>query len=120
MQALVGKTFQTKQADLGGYLVSCLSDRAAPGMVALDGAVAHGRLVLDVDEQSLKTIADWEGSDYTSTSVFVNTEEGTRLRCSTFVWNGAILDQPWDNLRFREEALAWYVDVDIPAFLSRK
>lgn len=120
MQALVGKTFQTKPAALGGYLVSCLADRAAPGMVASDGAIARGQLVLDVDDISLQMITEWEGSDYTATSVTVKLEDGNSVKCLTFVWNGSVLEEPWDNLRFREEALAWYLETDIPAFLASR
>jgi len=118
VKALTGKKFESQKAQIEGFYVSSLADRASPGLVASDEETAEGLVLLDIDDESYKTIFDWESTDYKSISVKAQSELGQIIDCFTFLWNGEALNTPWSNAIFRESHLNWYLEEDIPNFFK--
>ncbi len=118
VQAVTGRVFASQDATVQDHFVSSLADRAAPGLIELEGSTATGRILLDVDEAAVQVITNWESTDYRSVQVTAVNTAGKEVICQTFLWNGEALGAAWSNDTFRAESLAWYVECDIPVFLS--
>ena len=114
--ALTGKTFTKSLAELEGFIVSNLQDRHSPGLKQKQGFTATGCVLHDVDDVSFMTIKAWENGDYEL--IEVKPGNGQFGVCYTYLWKYNTQDTVWDNNQFRNYHMQWYLNVDIPNFLS--
>ncbi len=112
--ALTSSTFKKTPAVLKGYFVAKLVNKATPGMVREKSSMAKGQILLNIDNEALRTICEWEGCSYK----LIDVTPGDFLQdCVSFLWLGDTLGEEWSNETFRQESLNWYLETDIPNFL---
>lgn len=114
--ALTGKKFKSIDTSLQGFGVFRLDDRFSPGMIESPRDTAEGRILVNVDRESFDKISSWEDDDYRLAQVRPDGFDDVEV--VTFIKNGEVLDEHWDYEEFLENHLDFYLDKDIPEFLS--
>ena len=74
MDALTGSIPPTVPAHVTSYASFLLKGKPYPGMCRREGAVTSGRLYLNVDEESLRVMDEFEDDIYVRETIVVSTE----------------------------------------------
>ena len=116
IENLTGKTFHSKQAILKGYERKRVKNADYPAIVKNDNSEVKGILFLDVDDRSIQIINFYEGDDYRSEEMEINTSDGF-VKAKVFVWNSdydELEDTDWSLIEFLKKSLNIYVEKVIP------
>lgn len=115
VRALTGRRFGTRRATLHGFarhaIVRGGRHETYPAIQSQPGGAVHGRLVLDVDEHSMRRIDDYENNppEYQRLPVRVECDGGSRLPAVTYVASTSLhpfLAGTWSMEQFEQEHLA--------------
>ena len=111
IEGLVGRPVHARPATLPGHRAALLRGRAYPGLVVDASSSAVGSLV-EVDDDGLQVLDDFEGSEYTRTDVVVRTADGENAEAQAYLLTGPsrslALPETWQFERFEAGAAeAW-------------
>jgi gamma-glutamylcyclotransferase (GGCT)/AIG2-like uncharacterized protein YtfP len=113
MEAVTGRRFETREAELAGYVRQRLRRQIYPAAVASPGARVVGRLYEGVDAATLARLDRFEGDLYERRRVCVAPAEGGEVSAELYVLvaaqRGELLDEPWDPEAFESVHLAAYL-----------
>jgi gamma-glutamylcyclotransferase (GGCT)/AIG2-like uncharacterized protein YtfP len=113
MEAVTGRRFGTREAELAGYARRRLRRRIYPAAVASPGERVAGRLYEGVDAATLARLDRFEGDLYERRRVSVAPAEGGAVAAELYVVvaarRGELLDEPWDPEEFASAHLAAYL-----------
>jgi gamma-glutamylcyclotransferase (GGCT)/AIG2-like uncharacterized protein YtfP len=113
MEAVTGRRFGTREAELAGYARRRLRRRIYPAAVASPGACVAGRLYEGVDAPTLARLDRFEGELYERRRVSVAPAEGGEVSAELYVLvaahRGELLDDPWDPEEFASAHLGAYL-----------
>jgi gamma-glutamylcyclotransferase (GGCT)/AIG2-like uncharacterized protein YtfP len=118
---LVTRPRASVAARLADHIREAVRGQRYPGIRRQPGAQTLGRLYLDITEQELAKLDQFEGEEYLRESVVVTieTEDGRRLDLPAEVYryaDAAGLDgEPWDAARFARESAASFYREHAPA-----
>ena len=114
MTALIGRTFESSEAQADGYTCFLIKGEHYPGIVARAGHSARGRVHFDVDEETWSVLDRFEGDVYSRQSIEVKTS-GQPVSALTYVilpWRAEVLSEtPWDEAAFLAEHGKAYIDM---------
>lgn len=125
VKALTGNNYTNKKAILENYSVKSVKNMPYPGLIADDGKIVEGFVLLDVDDKTFNLIKDWEDSrEYVEVIVNVIVD-GKQLQAKTFAYISPnsitqITNDDWDRDSFETDSLEDYVKVRIPKYLKSK
>ena len=117
---LTGKTFKTTPAILSGFKKYCVKDCDYPAIIQMDDSNISGKVLENVDDESLKVISFYEGDEYVKqkVTVLLNNEYKEVI---AFIWvkgKEFLENREWDLHCFQKNKLKYYVDVVIPETLE--
>ena len=122
---LTGKSFQTKDAILKGYKRCKIFDqhtpRRYPAIIESNNDFVKGKILFDVDEESLKVLDFFEDNDYIRKEeiVFIGKKE---FLTYVYVWNPKLkekLMKKWSPEEFQQKHLRDYLEKVIPEYLYK-
>lgn len=117
---LTGKTFKTIPAILSGFKKYCVKDCDYPAIIQMDDSSISGKVLENVDDESLKVISFYEGDEYVKQKVTVLINNGYK-EVIAFIWvkgTECLENREWDLHYFQKNKLKYYVDVVIPETLE--
>jgi len=113
MEAVTGRRFAEREAELAGFARCRLRGRSYPAAVERAGARVAGRLYDAVDAATLARLDRFEGPLYERREVSVLLPAGGEARAEVYVLaasrRGELLDEPWDPAAFERVELGAYV-----------
>ena len=106
--------FESVPASLHGYSIYRVRDAVFPGIVAEgNSAVVHGRVYMNLDEETFFELDAYESELYNRQEVSVLLNTGEQVTCQAFVIpenrRHALTDEPWDPAHFEENELSKYL-----------
>jgi gamma-glutamylcyclotransferase (GGCT)/AIG2-like uncharacterized protein YtfP len=119
IEGLTGKTFRTKDANLTGFKRHSLTDADYPAIVKNKSSEVAGKILFDVDKESLEILTFFEGADYQKQLATITLDDKT-IEVLTFVWIGdpeMLNKEEWDKEKFAQESLSFYCIHIIPETL---
>lgn len=121
---LTNKNFKSRSAILTGYQRFKIFDneisRSYPAITKKPNKKVEGKILFDVDEESLKILDFFEDSDYIRKELTVSFEN-QKTTAFVYVWNPKFEDQlklDWSSEEFKEKHLRYYVSEVIPRVLE--
>jgi len=117
VEKLCGKTVEMKQASLPGYKRYAVEGADYPAIVKNETSQVEGKLILNLNKEDLNILTFYEGDEYESTPVKVQTESGEIIPALAYTWiagSEKLLNFDWYAERFKEEALEFYINKIIP------
>ena len=87
-RGVVNGEYEHVSGRLDGYKPSHLKGKVYPGLVAEEASFAEGLVYLDVSDEDLKRLDAFEGRDYRRIEVEIDLDDGTDLRCMTYLYIG--------------------------------
>ncbi len=112
VEKLTGKYFVSVPAVLDGYKRFTVKGCDYPAIIHNKKSNVEGRLILNVDNMSLKILTFFEGDEYEKETVWVLT--GTKkMEALAFIWRNDLLyleDFDWNKDSFRESSLSLYLE----------
>jgi gamma-glutamylcyclotransferase (GGCT)/AIG2-like uncharacterized protein YtfP len=113
MEAVTGRCFGTREAELAGYARRRLRRQIYPAAVASPGARVAGRLYEGVDAATLARLDRFEGDRYERRPVRVVPAEGGEVSAELYMLvaaqRGELLDEPWSPEEFERVHLVAYL-----------
>ena len=113
MEAVTGRGFEAREAELAGFARRRLRGRIYPGAVESPGSRVTGRLYEGVDDATLARLDRFEGALYERREVPVLVRGGRGARAVLYVvaaaHRGELLEEPWDPGEFATVHLAAYL-----------
>lgn len=123
--ALTGKNFKTQNATLEGYRRYKIFDdnipRRYPAIAESEGHKVEGKILFEVDEESLKILDFFEEEDYFRKELTVLTDNDRKVSAFVYLWNSELkekLKSDWSPEEFEKEHLQEYVLEVIPKVLD--
>ena len=123
VQDLTGKTFDTKDATLKNYTRARVCEDGEPlrypGITSAPGKTVKGKILCDVDEESLAIIDAWEGGKHYTKKILPVESGGKEVTAIVYVWNPAfvsLLGGTWNPEDFEGDDLEHYRSVVVPKF----
>ncbi len=115
VEALTGRSFESREATLKNYRRFCVQGADFPAVFPQKGSEVHGRILLNVDKQSLDVLNFYEGDEYACRSEIVETENGS-AEALVYVWQSGRehLNGDWNEKHFEEKWLRDYIDFIAP------
>jgi len=108
-EAITGKPANGIPATVENYGRYLLQGESYPGIIAVDGAVTHGTLYLDLDAESLQKIDHYEDTCYEKHRLSVITADQREFEAMAYVISSAksqlLSDRSWDQQYFIKEHL---------------
>lgn len=121
---LTNKNFKSRTAILTGYQRFKIFDneisRSYPAITKKPNKTVEGKILFDVDEESLKILDFFEDSDYIRKEVLVSFDN-QKTTAFVYVWNPKFEDQlklNWSSEEFKKKHLQYYVSEVIPRVLE--
>jgi gamma-glutamylcyclotransferase (GGCT)/AIG2-like uncharacterized protein YtfP len=112
LKKITGKQFTSKPVTLSGYKRFAVKNKPYPAIVPIEDAESkvEGKLLLNVDEESLKKLSEYEGEEFEQKKVTVKYIEG-ELDAVAFIWksDSERLEGKWDPGVFGRENLNEYL-----------
>lgn len=122
--ALTGRKFKTENATLQDYYRYSIFDgnipRAYPAITENLHGEVYGKIIFDVDEESLQILDFFEGKKYKRKAIQV-TLDNKPISVFTYVWNEKLkekLKSDWNPDEFKQNHLRIYVHHKIPDVLK--
>lgn len=104
MEAVTGRRFRSREAELAGFVRRRLRGRIYPGAIEWPGSRIAGRLYEGVAAPTLTRLDRFEGSLYERREVTVLVGSGGEARAELYVLSpagrGELLEEPWDPGEF--------------------
>lgn len=113
---LCRKNFVTQTAKLSGFKRVSVKECDYPAIIPDEVSAVDGKLLLDVDEESMRILTFFEGENYIQKEVFVSSGSKT-VKAQVFVWNGqlgSLAESDWDKDKFVQKSRKYYVTRVIP------
>jgi gamma-glutamylcyclotransferase (GGCT)/AIG2-like uncharacterized protein YtfP len=113
---LCGREFTTQKAILKGFKRYLVNGHDYPAVISDDVSDVEGKLLFDVDEESMKILTFFEGDNYAIKEVFVHAGIKS-VKALVFAWNGLLCnlgESDWDIDRFEQKSLRYYAEKVIP------
>nr|WP_319998011.1 gamma-glutamylcyclotransferase [uncultured Draconibacterium sp.] len=98
-------------------LTLCAKRGRLPGNYQKNNSTVKGKVLLNLDENVIYLLTFYEGDEYGTAPVKVETNSGI-VNAVAFVWkagNEFLEDFDWDEDQFKSESLAFYRDEIVPA-----
>jgi gamma-glutamylcyclotransferase (GGCT)/AIG2-like uncharacterized protein YtfP len=73
---------------LAGYKPSHIDGQVYPGLIEDEASFAEGMVYMDISDQDLERLDAFEGPSYRRIEVVIDVEDGTDLRCHTYLYVG--------------------------------
>lgn len=115
-KGLTGKSFKTARAILVGYKRYSVFDTDYPAIIKDESSEVSGKVLFDVDDESLHIISFFEGDEYEIAASFA-TVQNKKIPVLLFVWKGdksILVADEWSKTMFKEESLTFYTKHIIP------
>lgn len=115
-KGLTGKSFKTAKAKLAGYKRYSVFDADYPAIIKEDLSEVCGKVLFDVDAESLHIISFFEGDEY-EIATSVVTVQNKKIPVLIYVWKGdksILVANEWSKTTFKEESLTFYTKHIIP------
>lgn len=113
MEAVTGRRFAGREAELAGFVRCRLRGRSYPAAAPRAGARVAGRLYEAVDPATLARLDRFEGPLYERREVSVLLPGGGEARAEVYVLaaghRGELLEEPWDPAAFEMFELGAYL-----------
>lgn len=87
LEAVTKKKFESEPAILSGFERLAVSGKTYPAAIVSKKSKIEGILLKNVDNDSLRTLDDFEGDEYEGRSVEVVTQDGKTHQALVYVWN---------------------------------
>lgn len=110
LKKLTGRSFSTKPAVLNDFKRCGVKGCDYPAIIASTGGQITGRLMENVDNDSLSAIDYFEGDEYEKREVKV-LADGKEFLAFTYVWTANTIlleDRDWDKDFFENNFLNFY------------
>ncbi len=125
LEVLTGKTFKSQNAFLNDFSRYQIFDleipRKYPAIISNTGSRVEGKIIFDVDQQSLDILDSFEDEKYELKILKLYTEEGREYEVLTYVWKEEFRDMlkgDWDPNYFKDNYLSIYINDIIPRVLK--
>lgn len=113
ISTLTGRTYESEDVVLPGYLCRRLKGRVYPGMMLWYGDEVPATLYYGVDEDAVAVLDYFEDEIYDRTQISVKKRDGRMIEALAYLIpesRGDLLsDEPWDRERFRQQCLNEYL-----------
>jgi len=123
--ALTKKNFVMKDATLKGYKRFKVNDpnrkQKGPIIIEQKNSGVIGKILLDVDEDSIKILDKFESPSYEKRKVFVNAG-AEKIEAIVYVgsnFNKEFLYDAWNEEEFKQKYLEFYLKKRIPKILNQ-
>jgi len=123
--ALTKRDFVMKSAVLRGYkrfrVNNPKREQKGPAIVEQSDGEVKGKVLLDVDEATIRILDKFEGSSYEkrNVSVFVNGEKISAVVYVGTSFKKEALRGDWDEEEFRQKYLDFYIKERIPKIIGK-
>lgn len=110
VERLTGKIFVGVPATLNGFKRCLVKGADYPAICEKQGAFVKGKLLKNVDENSMHKFTIFEGDEYERRVVEVCCEN-EMIKAVTFVWReniGLLEEKDWDENQFKNYSLKKY------------
>jgi gamma-glutamylcyclotransferase (GGCT)/AIG2-like uncharacterized protein YtfP len=112
VEKLTGAKFRSVPAVLPDFRRFAVKGCDYPAIIPENNTKTEGRLILNVDDESMKILAFFEGGDYIKKGVEV-LAGSKKYEAIAFVWDddlSCLEECDWDITNFRETSLQFYVE----------
>lgn len=113
MEAVTGRRFRSRQAELADFVRRRLRGRIYPAAIERPGSRVAGRVYEEVDAATLARLDRFEGHSYERREACVLVPGGGEVRATLYVLAPAehreLLEEPWDPAEFARVHLAAYL-----------
>ena len=116
IEKLTGKFFHSEPAVLKGFQRKKVRNADYPAIIKNEEAEVKGILFHDVDDHSIQIINFYEGEEYNSEVLKINTTDGI-VKAKVFVWNSdfnELEETDWNPNEFQKYSLKIYNEKVIP------
>lgn len=120
IKALTGKEFTTKDAVLYNYkryLVITDKENYYPGIIRRNNCFVKGKVLLHVDEDSLKILDFFEEGDYERINERLRVD-GELTQVAVYVYKKDNLKGDWNPYTFEKEKMEFYLKEVIPELIQ--
>ena len=116
LEGLTGISPVTKPAELQGYRRFKLIGCDYPAIIPDPNSSVEGKLVINVDQQSMDIITFFEGEDYQKSNVLIRAGN-EEIPATAFTWIGdfdRLKPEDWNKKQFEQYSLPYYAAKIIP------
>jgi len=114
VEKICGKIFKSIKWNLLWYKRYSVKGQMYPAIVMCNDCVVEGRILFDVDDESLKKIDEFEWDEYRKEIVRVKSGLWD-LQCLVYIWNKdiSLLEGDWNIEEFKQKYLRYYLEVKL-------
>ena len=119
--ALTGKNFRSEDAHIENYIrykvITSNSYEEYPAIIENSGSNVNGKLLYDIDDESLKIIDFYEGDEYKRVTRPISLSDKTPIEAFVYVWNfkyPLVKQVGWHKAFFKNHHLKYYLNQVIP------
>ena len=123
--SLTNKKFLMKDAILKGYKRFKVNDphreQKGPALIEEKGGEVRGKILFDVDKDTIKILDKFEGESYEKKKVFVSVN-GKKVEAIVYLgtnFNKDFLHGEWSEEEFKQKHLDFYLKKRIPEILKK-
>ncbi|MCW3785458.1 gamma-glutamylcyclotransferase family protein [Plebeiibacterium sediminum] len=120
--ALTGNRFQSMDAFIDNYIrykvTTENSNEEYPAIIEKSGSNVKGKVLFDIDDDSLKIIDFYEGDEYKRIIKPISLSDKTQMEVFVYVWNheySLAKQLNWDVDMFKTNHLKYYLNHVIPS-----
>ncbi len=123
VEAVTGKNFRTENAVLNDYKKFQIYDgntpRLYPAITPEEGATVEGKVLFDVDNESMRRLAHFEDEGYRLVALDVLVD-GSCVTAMAYVWasDRTRLKGEWDPLAFEKDCKEEYMTKIVPKIME--
>ena len=114
MAMVAGKSFPSFPATANGFARFLLKNRLYPGMMASTGEHTTGYLYVDLDQETLGLLDQFEDDLYIRQEITVTTTLGSTMKAYAYIiptnHRARLSPNPWDRLHFETHHLQAYLE----------
>jgi len=114
MAMVTGKSFPSVPASAQGFARFLLKNRLYPGMMAASAQNTNGCLYVNVDQESLELLNQFEDDLYIRQEISVTTTLGAHMVAYAYIIPSdqqfCLSANPWDRLHFETHHLQAYLE----------
>lgn len=120
--ALTGKNFKTKEAVLENYAIYKIDSEEGmcPAIIPEKGSSVQGKILFDIDSESMNIIDFFEGDNYEKKKLLVESEK-RNFEVLVYVWKENLkhfLKGPWSKEEFEKNYIENCLNYTIPRVLK--
>lgn len=115
LQKITGKNFGSGEATLPGYRRHAVKNCDYPAIIQNKNEKVEGKLILNVDDESMKLLSDYEGEEYKKAEVEVQSGD-SKIMAVVFVWCDSLdklMENDWDENHFGEHLQKGFIEKNL-------